>query len=123
MLTALTEFKGEFVLWCGLMWVFPACTQVERVSQIIKPISFSRLVCDRGKVGFTLDSVSLGIVRGRQSTQCKKGQYFHVAHLLVVSSNAFNICKLSSTIYSWFKVKSLKFGAIDLLNECSMYTV
>jgi hypothetical protein len=38
MVVAMTEFKREF--------------------QIILPIGFSQLVCDRGKVGLTLDSLS-----------------------------------------------------------------
>jgi hypothetical protein len=35
-----------------------ACTR-----QFLSPISFSRLVCDGGKVGLTLDSLSVGLVR------------------------------------------------------------
>ena len=47
----------------------------------------------------------------------KMGQYFHVARILVVS------------MYSWFEVlRSLKFGAIDLLKSilfilCNLVTV
>ena len=67
MLAAMTEFKRELVSRCGLMWVSVVCVRRwEELAKLFLPIRFIRLVCDCGKIGLTLDSLSPGLVRDRQ---------------------------------------------------------
>ena len=63
----MTEFKRELVSGCGFIWVSLVCvSRFVSVIQIILAISFSWLVCEHGKVGLTLNSLALGIVRDSQ---------------------------------------------------------
>jgi hypothetical protein len=73
-LGTMTEFKLELVSDVSFGWCVFACGKSQNLSLISLS---SRLVCNHGKISWTLDSLSLGLVRDRQSiTQCKWDNIF-----------------------------------------------